>query len=58
MNIPKDPVMLLSVINTALRDRYESLESLCSDQMLDAGEIQEKLAAIDYYYNEEQNRFV
>ena len=28
--IPRDPVMLLSYINTQLRDFYPSLEELCS----------------------------
>ena len=31
LNLPKDPVMLLSVINTKLRDRYPSLDALCDD---------------------------
>lgn len=30
MNIPKDSVMLLSYVNTQLRDFYPSLEELCS----------------------------
>ena len=28
MILPKDPVMLLSVVNTELRDRYPSLKEL------------------------------
>ena len=28
--IPKDPVILLSYVNTQLRDYYESLEALCT----------------------------
>ena len=27
--LPKDPMMLLSVVNTKLRDKYSSLETLC-----------------------------
>lgn len=30
MNIPNDPVMLLSYINTQLRDFYPTLNELCS----------------------------
>ena len=30
--IPRDPVMLLSYVNTQLRDFYPSLEALCEDQ--------------------------
>lgn len=56
--IPKDPVMLLSFINLKLRDFYDSLDSLCEDLDADAKEIMEKLAAIDYHYDEEKNQFV
>ena len=31
MTCPSDPVMLLSYINTQLRDHYESLTALCDD---------------------------
>ena len=27
--LPKDPVLLLSVVNTRLRDEYDSLDELC-----------------------------
>lgn len=57
MNMPKDPVMLLSFVNTQLRDQYSSLEELASAYMVDAEEIKAKLAAINYEYNEEQNKF-
>lgn len=56
--IPKDPVMLLSFINLKLRDFYDSLDSLCEDLDADAKEIMEKLATIDYHYDEEKNQFV
>ena len=58
MNLPKDPVMLLSVINTQLRDIYSSLEELAAAHMVDAQELQEKLAIINYEYNEKRNQFV
>jgi len=38
MNLPKDPVMLLSVVNTQLRDNYPSLSELAAAYMVDAGE--------------------
>ena len=28
-NIPNDPIMLMSYLNTQLRDNYASLEELC-----------------------------
>lgn len=58
MNLPKDPVMLLSVVNTQLRDIYSSLEELAAAHMVDAQELQEKLAIINYEYNEKRNQFV
>ena len=56
--IPKDPVMLLSFVNLKLRDFYGSLDALCEDMDIDSQEIAEKLASIDYHYDEEKNQFV
>jgi len=57
-NVPKDPVMLLSFLNTQLRDYYPSLEDCCLSLSLDKEEITSGLASIDYYYNEEKNQFI
>ncbi len=57
MNLPKDKVMLLSVINTALRDKYNSLDELCESEGIDKEQIIKDLAEIDYVYNEELNQF-
>lgn len=56
--IPSEPVMLLSFLNLKLRDFYGSLDALCEDMELDRKELEDKLAGIDYHYNEEKNRFV
>lgn len=56
--IPKDPVMLLSYINTLLRDQYSSLELLGEEMELNVQELKEKLAVIDYTYDAERNQFV
>lgn len=56
--IPKDPIMLLSYVNTQLRDFYGNLEALCEDKGLDREELVEKLASIEYEYDEERNQFV
>ena len=58
MNMPKDPVMLLSFVNTQLRDNYASLDELAAAYMVDVSEIEEKLAAINYVYQEEQKKFI
>ncbi len=55
--IPKDPLILLSYLNTQLRDRYTSLEALCEDMGLEAMQIREKLAAVGFSYDEEKNQF-
>jgi hypothetical protein len=56
--LPKDPVMLLSFVNLKLRDFYGSLDALCDDLDADRGEIESKLAGIDYHYDKEKNQFV
>lgn len=56
--LPKDPAMLLSVVNTKLRDEYESLAELCTALDADAEEIEKTLSALDYHYDSEQNRFI
>lgn len=56
--LPQDPMILLSYINTKLRDEYPSLDELCAGLDADREELVQKLAAVNYAYNAEQNRFV
>ena len=56
--LPNDPVMLLSVVNTQLRDNFSTLEKLCRAYNTDAGSLRQKLGAINYAYDEEQNQFI
>lgn len=58
MPIPNDPVMLLSYINTQLRDFYESLEDFCASNSHNIEDITKKLATIDYVYDNQLNQFV
>lgn len=58
MNLPKDPVLLLSVLNTKLRDYYPSLDALCEDMKVEKAEIRDTLKKIDYEYDEAVNQFV
>ena len=58
VNIPKDPVMLLSYINTQLRDNYPDMDELCRSLRLDRKDVDEKLASIDYEYDPEKNQYV
>lgn len=57
-NIPKDPAMLLSYLNTQLRDYYPSLKECCLSLGIGMEEITSRLALIDYYYNEDKNQFI
>lgn len=56
--IPNDPVMLISYINTQLRDFYPNLDELCKILDIDKDKLENKLATIDYRYNSEMNKFV
>lgn len=58
MTLPKDPVMLLSLINTKLRDFNSSLDDFCKENNLNEDEIKKKLEMIDYHYDECKNKFV
>ena len=56
--LPGDPVILLGVINTKLRDFYSSLDALCEDMEIDRDELTEKLSLIDYLYDPGRTQFV
>ncbi len=56
--MPKDPVMLLSFVNLKLRDYYKNLDALCEELGVEKQEITDRLAAIDYRYDEGRNQFV
>ena len=55
--IPEDPVIPLSFVNTKLRDEYPSLDELCASLGEDRAELENKLAAIGYTYDPQQNQF-
>jgi hypothetical protein len=57
-NIPNDPVMLLSFVNTQLRDYFTTLDLFCENFNVDRSELEEKLKSIDYEYNAATNQFV
>ena len=56
--IPKDPVILLSFVNTKLRDEYASLADLCAALDADEAAICDALAGLDYRYDPVHNRFI
>ncbi len=57
MELPKDPMMLFSFINMKLRDFYPSLDALCQDMQVSKEKIVNKLKAVGFEYNPEQNKF-
>ena len=58
MFLPSDNNILLSLINTKLRDNYSSLEELCEEEGLDTEEIISRLLSVGYVYNEQTNQFI
>ena len=55
--LPQDPMILLSVVNTRLRDEYASLEALCEDLDEDRAALEAKLAAAGFAYDPQRNQF-
>ena len=57
MPLPQDPIMLLSFVNTLLRDRYPTLDALCEDMEQDRGALCAKLASAGFTYSPDCNQF-
>lgn len=57
MVLPQDDFILLSYVNTKLRDEYSSLQDFCAAEGAEADQVAAKLNAIGYYYDEEENAF-
>lgn len=57
MELPKDPMMLFSVVNMKLRDEYPSLDSLCEDMDVNRETLEHELASAGFEYSEANNKF-
>ena len=57
MELPKDPMMLFSVVNMKLRDHYSSLDELCDDMNVNKEMIVGKLQSAGFEYSAEHNKF-
>lgn len=57
MELPKDPMILFSVINMKLRDYYTSLDALCEDLNVRRKDIEQTLKQAGFEYNEKANKF-
>ena len=55
--LPKDPVILQSVINTALRDRGIDLTEFCRTEDIDPEELKTRMQSAGMHYDEENRRF-
>lgn len=58
MNVPKDPIILLSYVNTQLRNNFENLDELCKSLDIDLDWLNKTLNQIDYFYDNIQNQFI
>ncbi|WP_024866479.1 DUF4250 domain-containing protein [Butyrivibrio sp. FCS014] len=59
--LPQDPVILLSYMNTQLRDNYSSLESLAEGLDVPYSELEDavkSLKEMGYAYDAARNKFV
>lgn len=55
--LPQDPFILLSYVNTQLRDRYSSLEAFCEEQEIPPAALISKLDKAGFQYIPELNQF-
>ena len=55
--LPQDPFILLSYVNTRLRDGENDLNELCEALGADREEVELRLAGIGYRYDAEKNSF-
>ena len=55
--LPKDPMILLSVVNTKLRDENPSLDALGGALDEDREELEKRLAAVGFAYDAARNAF-
>ena len=57
MNLPADNFILLSVVNTALRDKYSSFSDFAEEEDVDGEEISARLLSIGFSYDPQTNSF-
>ena len=55
--LPKDPIILLSYVNTQLRDNYPDLDALCEGLDIARDELEKTLEAAGFQYDPAQKRF-
>lgn len=56
--LPRDPMILFSVLNMKLRDFYPTLDALCDDLDEDKQDLLARMAAAGFRYDADKNAFV
>lgn len=57
-SLPSDPIILLSYINTKLRDEYPGgIEELCDDMHVNRADIEAVLSEAGFEYSQANNRY-
>lgn len=56
--LPKDPMMLLSFVNTRMRDENINLTELCEQFGADREAVEGSLNKIGYHYDDALRRFI
>ncbi len=57
MTLPQDPFILLSYVNTQLRDNFSSLEAFCEDAGVPEAEVLSKLEQAGFQYDPQLRQF-
>lgn len=55
--LPKDPIILLGMINMKLRDYYSDMTSLCDDLELDYDSVDTTLDSAGFKYDAKTNQY-
>lgn len=55
--LPQDPFILLSYVNTQLRDNFSSLEAFCEDTGVPAEELISRLGQAGFQYDASLRQF-
>ena len=55
--LPQDPYILLSYVNTKLRDEYSGLDALCGGLGADKAGLIQRLSGTGYAYDPDTNQF-
>lgn len=56
--LPQDPVILLSYVNTKLRDEFADLDELCAVLDVDRSALEDTLQGVSVRYDEDSHQFI